>query len=78
MRSLASTPAGLVATIVAARRSGDTTLEAGAVLDLYSRFDIRLSFGANFERRIQAECDAAEAANAVLRLAIATEPQVSR
>ena len=70
MRSLSSSPAGLVATIVAAKRTGDATLEADAVQQLYARFDIRLDFGLDFEPRIEAELKAAEAANGVLREAI--------
>lgn len=44
-KTLSETPAGLVAVAIAARRSGDTTLEAASLAELKRLFDVTIIFG---------------------------------
>lgn len=47
-RCLSATPAGLVAIIIAAKASGDGSLQADAEMELNRRYDVRLRFGDSF------------------------------
>ena len=61
IRTLSNTPAGMVAVLLSAKRSGDEALESTARSELIQRWDIFIKFGSDFGRdfRVEQEQDAA-------------------
>jgi len=61
VKNISDTPAGMVAVLLAARRSKDEQLEALARAELIQRWDIFVRFGKDFGRDFRKEHEQEEA-----------------